>query len=191
MAGRIQYGSLAWNLLKAVGYGAITASLLVAPNIGVALAPLLRDDPRARREWRRRHVQQAMKRLRDRRLVRYEERGKETYLMITEHGKQRLRTFEFEQIRLPDRPRRWDGKWRIVAFDIPERKRRERKIFRDKLDQLGFLALQRSVYVYPYPCGDEIDFLSHFLAIHRFAHLIEAGSLGSAEGFCRRRFDLL
>lgn len=187
----MHYGSLARDILKAVGYGAIAASLFVAPNIGVALAPFLRDDPAARREWRRRHVQQALKRLRERRLVKYEERGKKTYVVITEQGKERLRQFEFDQLSLPERPRKWDGKWRMAAFDIPERKRRERKIFRDKLDTLGFLALQRSVYLYPHPCEDEVDFLTRFLSIDRFVHSIEVASLGSAEGYCRQYFGLL
>jgi CRISPR-associated endonuclease Cas2 len=44
----------------------------------------------------------------------------------------------------------WDGKWRIVIFDIPENKRKLRNYFRKILDDLNFIKLQNSVWVSPY-----------------------------------------
>ena len=187
----LHHRSLAWDILRAIGYGAIAASLFVAPNIGVALAPFLRDDPYARREWRRERVREALRRLRERRLVRFEERGKKTYLVVTELGKQRLRTFDFNAMGLATPPKRWDARWRMVIFDIPNDKKRERELLRRKLVELGFLALQKSVFIYPYPCEDEVDFLCNFLDIDRYVHFLEVHSLGSAEGRVRRAFDLL
>lgn len=195
MGKSIHYRSLAWDILRAVGGGAVVASLFIAPNIGIALAPFLRegdeDDARDRREWERWKTQQALKRLRERRYVRFEEKGHETYIVITEKGKQRLRTFEFNSIALPEPPKRWDRKWRVVVFDVPEKKSRERKLLRDKLDELGFLALQKSIFAYPHPCEDEIDFLTQFLDIDRHVHCLLTDSLGSAEGAVRKHFGLL
>lgn len=178
--------------MRAIGSGAVVAALFVAPNIGLALAPFLRaDDPYERREWNRRRVQAALKRLAERRYVRFEEQGKNTYIVITEFGKRRLRQFDFETLALPERPRRWDGKWRMVVFDIPEKRKRARMALSAKLVHVGMLALQRSVYVYPHPCEDEVDFLCQFLDVDRHTHVIEAASLGTAEGKARRRFGLL
>lgn len=191
MGRNLHYRSLAWDVLRAIGYGAVAASLFVAPNIGAALAPFLRDDPYARREWRRARVREALRRLRQRRLVRFEERGKKTYLIITELGKRRLRQFEFDAMRPAEPPRRWDARWRMVIFDVPNTKKRERELFRRKLTDLGFLALQKSVFVHPYPCEDEVDFTCNFLDIDRHVHCLEVHSLGSAEGSVRRAFDLL
>lgn len=192
MGKNLHYRSLAGDILKVIGAGAILASIFIAPNIGLALAPFLSgDNSYERRAWKRKQVQAALRRLRERRYVRYEERGKETYLIITELGKQRLRKFEFNMLSMPELQRRWDGKWRIVIFDIPETKQRERKALRDKLYQLGFFPLQESVFVYPHPCADEIDFLVTFLNIDHYTHCLEATNLGSAEGKARRHFDLL
>ena len=44
----------------------------------------------------------------------------------------------------------WDGKWRIVFFDIPEERRRYRDYLRKTLKLLGFKELQRSIWIYPY-----------------------------------------
>ena len=59
----------------------------------------------------------------------------------------------------PKKPRHWDGKWRILIFDIPERRKRSREQIRTTLTQIGFQRLQDSVWVYPYDCEDLITLL--------------------------------
>jgi hypothetical protein len=54
---------------------------------------------------------------------------------------------------------KWDGKWRIVCFDVGEGQRTKRDIFRDELKSLGFIQMQRSVWVSPYPCEKYIEIL--------------------------------
>lgn len=60
---------------------------------------------------------------------------------------------------LPKKPKRWDGKWRMLIFDIPENRRRSRAQIRLTLADLGFYRLQDSVWVYPYDCEDFIAVL--------------------------------
>lgn len=43
----------------------------------------------------------------------------------------------------------WDGKWRVVIFDIEEKKKVVRNFLRRKLVSLGFGQLQESVYISP------------------------------------------
>ena len=47
--------------------------------------------------------------------------------------------------------RKWDGGWRMVFFDIPEKNRRHRDYLRRVLKLIGFYELQKSIWVYPYP----------------------------------------
>ncbi|MDD2763008.1 MAG: PaaX family transcriptional regulator C-terminal domain-containing protein [Opitutaceae bacterium] len=47
--------------------------------------------------------------------------------------------------------RPWDGRWRLVFFDIPEVKRRERLRLRRTLQKMGFGYLQNSVWLSPDP----------------------------------------
>ena len=44
----------------------------------------------------------------------------------------------------------------MVIFDIPEKKRMVRDIIREHLKTIGFKKLQQSVFVFPYPCEQEI-----------------------------------
>ena len=59
----------------------------------------------------------------------------------------------------------WDGIWRIVAYDIPDDIKKERDYFRKKLKSLGFKELQKSMFVVPYKCREEIAVLSQSLGI--------------------------
>ncbi|OGD56280.1 CRISPR-associated endonuclease Cas2 [Candidatus Berkelbacteria bacterium RBG_13_40_8] len=53
--------------------------------------------------------------------------------------------------------KKWDGKWRIVVFDIPETKKKIRDFFREKLFDLGFRKLQESVWICPYNIADTVE----------------------------------
>lgn len=55
---------------------------------------------------------------------------------------------------------RWDGKWRLVIFDIPEQTRTLRNKFRQLLKKNKFYKLQHSVFIHPYPFNREaIEYL--------------------------------
>lgn len=55
------------------------------------------------------------------------------------------------------RPKKWDRQWRVIIFDIPERLKKWREYLRHDLKNLGFIALQESVYITPYPVTGELD----------------------------------
>jgi phenylacetic acid degradation operon negative regulatory protein len=51
--------------------------------------------------------------------------------------------------------RRWDGKWRIVLFDVPQNRATERARLRRTLAARGFGYLQNSVWISPDPTSAE------------------------------------
>src|SRR3989338_8740607 len=53
--------------------------------------------------------------------------------------------------------KQWDKKWRVVIFDIPREFNRERDVLRGKLKEFGFYMLQESVFIFPYPCENELE----------------------------------
>lgn len=83
---------------------------------------------------------------------------------VTKHGLVRALSYQLDKMHIAPL-KRWDGKWRVVIFDVPERYHRLRDIFRMRLKQLGLYPLQLSVYVSPYPCFDEVEFLRELYGI--------------------------
>ncbi len=112
--------------------------------------------------WR---TTQLMKQLEQRRYVTTAEdaHGRMT-VVITKHGMRRALTYNLDTLTLK-KPKRWDRKWRVVMFDIPVKYGRIRDIFRMRLRQLGLYLLQESVYVSPYPCFDEVEFLRELYGV--------------------------
>lgn len=80
------------------------------------------------------------------------------YCIITKSGKNKLARLEIRQYRsvLENSKKKWDGKWRLVIFDISEYGKYARNRLRLELLALGFVKLQNSVWVYPYDCEDLI-----------------------------------
>lgn len=83
-----------------------------------------------------------------------EGRGKGATYRLTEKGEQRVR----ERISkyLVD-PVPWDGRWRMVVYDIEESERRMRNKLRRFLKSLGFGMLQQSIWVSPYPVRTALE----------------------------------
>jgi len=90
--------------------------------------------------------------------------NKEKFLELTPKGFDYLKKFSFDNITIK-RPKKWDGKWRIIIFDIKEKLKNNRDTLRWKLLQLGFYQIQKSVYVYSFECTNEITLLTKHLLI--------------------------
>ncbi len=88
-------------------------------------------------------------------------------IVLTEKGRKRALTFNKDEMKIP-RPAKWDGRWHVVIFDIPEKHKMARNSLREKLIRLGFCHWQKSAYVYPYPCHDQIDFIVEFFSVRSY-----------------------
>ena len=86
---------------------------------------------------------------------------------ITQKGK-----FKALKFILKDKPKqRWDGKWRLVFFDIPEKQFSLRNRLRENLQLLGFKYFQKSVWICPYDVRKEFGIIIDYLNIHSYIHL--------------------
>jgi len=52
--------------------------------------------------------------------------------------------------------KKWDGKYRLVIFDIPEMKRGDREWLREELYLLEYIQLQKSVFISKHPLVEDI-----------------------------------
>jgi len=59
----------------------------------------------------------------------------------------------------------WDGYWRIIAFDIEERRRETRDVLRSKLRFLGCMPIQKSVWITPNDISADLEELFDILDI--------------------------
>ena len=96
-----------------------------------------------------------------------------SYLILTAKGKKRLNSVILETIIIAT-PKKWDGRWRIVSFDIPRAMRRSRYELLRELHRLGFQKLQQSMWVHPFPCRNEVNQLAANLGLTESVIYLEA-----------------
>lgn len=126
---------------------------LVAPKTLTLLKKL--DRGAANRKNLYRNITKALTRLEQAGLVRVSGQYASRKVVLTEKGQAMIETIRASEYHIPE-PVFWDGKWRIVMFDIREKRRRVRSQLRLLLMGAGFLRLQDSVWIHPYPCDEFI-----------------------------------
>jgi DNA-binding transcriptional regulator PaaX len=129
------------------------------------------------KEWQkieRRQLQRSIKLLYESQLVEIREhKGNITELVLSKEGKLVALRYDLDKLTIEE-PKRWDNKWRIVMFDIPEEKKKLRDTIRYHLKKLRFFEYQKSVFVHPYSCADEIEYVIEFYGIRQYVRFIEA-----------------
>ncbi len=93
-------------------------------------------------------------------------------IAITKKGISHAKLLDIDNLTVK-KPDHWDGKWRVVFFDIPEKKKKARNALREKLRDLGFCEMQKSVFAFPYECQDEINFVITFFEIKPYVQYAE------------------
>ena len=155
---RVRRGQIQKLILESVKVAGVLSIGLVAPQVVGAMAklgllPNLRQDEIAR---------SSASKLVKKGMLKYN--GK--YYELTIDGQNKLRQWELRNYQLP-RPKKWDKKWRVIIFDIPEKKRRTRDQIRDLFVSAGLYRLQDSVWVYPYDCEDIVGLFKTDLGVGR------------------------
>ncbi|MBI2454317.1 MAG: CRISPR-associated endonuclease Cas2 [Parcubacteria group bacterium] len=158
--------------------------LLVAAGIGLSLAKspkqYFRVIKETQREWQKvneRALTDAIRSLYQSKLIRERENPDGSLTMVlTEKGQHKIITFNIDNMEIKT-PEVWDKKWRIVLFDIPEKKRAARDVLRENLKRIGFYEFQKSVFVHPYPCQNEVDYLIEYYNIRPHVRIVTATEL--------------
>lgn len=127
-------------------------------------------------------------RLRRQKLIEYKDIGERTKIVLTEAGKEMYMKFNYDEIEIKT-PKIWDRNFRIIVFDIPETKRAARDALRKKIIELGCVRFNDSVWVYPYPCQKEIDFIANYWKVGKYVHFILARDITNRE-LLEKNFNL-
>ena len=115
---------------------------------------------------------QALKRLREKGYIEQDKiDANKVILKLTELGKDVLGG-EFDESK-------WDGIWRVVIFDIPEKKRIIRDMFRRKLRHWGFKPWQISVWITKRNVTEQLRKTIKELGIEDWVAILESKNVSS------------
>lgn len=174
-----RYGEIAREILS---YLVLVGAITVAATSPYFLINIARAISRNKKYFKKKiedyKISRVLRRLEKNRLVILKELENGKFAVeLTEKGKRKVREIQFNKLAVK-KPDSWDKKWRVVIFDIPDKyRRRSRDALRDKLKEIGFYQLQKSVWVFPYPCESEIQFLCEIFDINPFVNIIVAENI--------------
>ncbi|MES2971945.1 MAG: hypothetical protein V4702_06515 [Patescibacteria group bacterium] len=164
------------ELLKAVLIGGAGLATIAAPNSLVALEkPLKAVLKKLDKSVDSRKLAYYTKRLN---VVTIDELENGLFeITLNDKGRKRVQKANFELLQVP-RVKKWDQRWRLVVFDIPEKYRDSRRFLTEKLKTMDFYMLQKSLWVHPFPCLEQIALIKHIIPeLEPFVVLLETDTI--------------
>src|SRR3989338_249313 len=144
-------GKVAKTILYCAGSVGFLAVAVMTPNV----LQILGGNKTKRKEW---YMHEVAHNLVNRGLLKKVNRGKRSGYELTAKGEESATGYQLKRLVI-NKPWNWDGNWRVVMFDIPEIRKRAREELRSTLITLGFISLQKSAWIHPYPCADIITII--------------------------------
>lgn len=142
--GRLKIGINERKIIECIGSGFILIAALTSPNLPRVLMPFVK---KRGIKW----IKKLLKQLEDKNVVNLS--GEK--ILLTKKGKKLLNEIYLSNFTIT-KNEKWDGLWRLVSYDVPEKYKKSRNIFRNVLEQNGFHQVHKSLWVSPYDCKEEI-----------------------------------
>lgn len=103
---------------------------------------------------------------------------------LSKKGQKLLKALDIEGI-IIEKSVKWDRVWRVISYDIPEKQKKEREYFRKKMKELGFTKLQKSMWVIPYECKEEVAVFAQLLGVASHVMYLLTDKLPDQDKFIR------
>jgi len=139
-------------ILMTVATAGFLAIAMLAPNALQVLRPFLKNKKKYNLKY---YLNQKARKLVEDGLLEINTKGEKQFISLTDKGKRVLLYYQIKE----KKTQKWDGKWRVVVFDVWENTRSKRNLLRNEIKDFGFIQLQRSVWIYPYECAVFIELL--------------------------------
>jgi len=166
--------------LGIVGIAGIIMLSAIAPNMLYAFDKLFSKKYPNRKFTRKeklRKITRTFYYLKDHGYIRMRPDGQDFKIFLTRLGRRKLKKLNFDTLIIKE-PKRWDGRWWQVAADIPtEDYKWAADLFREKLKELKFYPLQRTLWLHPYDPRKEIEFIIQHYGIANFVTVMEINRL--------------
>jgi len=149
-------------ILKTVAVGGFAVAVLALPGLAQVLTLF-----KPKNSYERGRVAKSYDYIKKQNYIRVYKKDGKDIVEITKKGRKKILQYDYENLKLK-KQKKWDGLWRVVMFDIPEDKKNARRALSNKLKSMGFYKFQKSVFISPYKCGEEIEFITNYFRVKRY-----------------------
>lgn len=180
-------------VLVLVGVAGAVLLSAAAPNAFIAIEKLFDKKQRFRHFSHKEKEQKVIRSfyyLKKHGYIRMKPTREDIKIYLTKLGRKKLQKMNLENLTIW-KPKEWNKKWWAVAADIPTKKYKwAADLFRQKLKDMKFFHLQRTLWLYPHDPRQEMAYLARYYRIGRFVTLMEISRLdrddeAAAKSFCK------
>ncbi len=172
----IRLGKKEKEILGYIGVGTFVLASMVVPGLPMAVAPLIPGN-----KYSKYNAKRCMKALEDKDLISLSG----DLVKLTSKGKKLMHLLQSEEFTI-ETAKRWDGLWRVVAYDIPDTAKKEREYFRKKLLQNRFQKVQESMFAFPYECKEELAVFAHSIGVSSYVVFLVTDHLPRQAEYMRK-----
>lgn len=175
------------EILYLLGMGALLTGAILIPGLGLAAGAIYKakrktDWNTTQKQWQRFNLsllRRNINRLHQQKVIEIIEQNGQEIIKLTQKGQTKFLKFKLEELSLKGKS--WDRRWWLILYDIDKLKRSQQDSFRRMLKQMKFYPLQKSVYLIPYQCREEIEYLREYFNLSSEVLIIEVKSLENEE----------
>ena len=175
---KVKKKSLSFRILKILAVGGMFAIAASNPIFAMNLPRNISKILEARdRKKKREQLFRTLSYLRSKKFVEIKNLSNgQAEVKITSAGQEFIGIADLDNLEIK-KPSIWDKKFRLVIFDIPKDKHSASTAFSRKLKEIGFLMVQKSIWVHPYDCVNEITYLRNVFELDPYIKIVLADAI--------------
>jgi len=135
-------------------------------------------------------IKQSLENLEKKEIIDLVEKNDEIFVHLKNDNNPQVIKYSIKALlELKQKEKKWNKKWFMVFFDVPEIQRNKRDYLRKFLNKIGFYRYQKSVYIFPYECEEEINLIKKIVEGAKYMKYIIAEKIED-EGAIKTFFKL-
>ena len=173
---KFKKGEIAKIILATIGIGAILGgTVLITPNFPIIIGSFIKLIKEIKGiKLPKLKVKRTLKLLEKRKILNLVIKNSEVYIEVEDAWNIEILKYSIQSLLAMRKKLKWQGKWFLVIFDVPEEQRNKRYYLRKFLKEIGFYQYQQSVYVFPYECEKEITLIKKIIEGGKYLSYIVA-----------------
>lgn len=173
---KLKSGQLYWYILEIIGLTLIAGGNPLRPTLSLSVKEIMKILKEVKRlNVKEEKIERSLKSLEKNEIVNLEEKDDKIFVHLKDRENKIVIKYSIKALLdLKKKKKKWDGKWFLVFFDVPEIQRNKRDYLRNFLHKIGFYRYQQSVYIFPYECEKEIELIKKIVEGAKYMKYIVA-----------------
>lgn len=180
---KLKRGQLYWYILEVIGMTILSGGNPLRPVIPIAIKEIIKTLKEVKNlNIKEEKIKKSLESLEKNEIIELEEKEDKIFVKLKNKNNSTVIKYSIKALLdFKKKEKKWNGKWFLVFFDVPEAQRNKRDYLRSFLNKIGFYCYQKSVYVFPYECEKEIILIKKIVEGAKYMKYIIAEKIEDEE----------